>query len=102
MPARAREQGLAFVRPMLYCWRHRGFGAQPIRVPKDQRDRRVGPRGGTMLFALRLAGAIGLCTGGLAMAIAHFLPARRAKLQELGSGLLVGSLVLLGFSFSTI
>jgi len=55
-----------------------------------------------MLFALRLAGAIGLCTGGLAMAIAHVLPGRRAKLQELGSGLLVGSLVLLGFSFSTI
>ena len=36
------------------------------------------------------------------MAIAHFLPAQSVKLQELGSGLLVGSLALLGFSFSMI
>jgi hypothetical protein len=52
-----------------------------------------------MLFALRLAGVVGLCSGGLAMAIAHFVPARSAKLQDLGSGLLVASLAVLGLGF---
>lgn len=55
-----------------------------------------------MLFALRLAGVIGLCSGGLVMAIAYFVPARSAKLQELGSGLLIASLALLGFGFTVI
>ena len=55
-----------------------------------------------MLFALRLAAAVGLCSGGLALAIAHLIPARSVKLQEFGSGLLVGSLALLGFSFAMI
>ena len=55
-----------------------------------------------MLFALRLAGVIGLCSGGLALAIAHFVPARSAKLQELGGGLLVASLALLGFGYTAV
>ena len=55
-----------------------------------------------MLFALRLAAVIGLCSGGLAMAIAHFVPPRSVKLRGLGGGLFVGSLTLLGFAFAII
>jgi len=55
-----------------------------------------------MLFALRLAGVIGLCSGGLAMAIAHYGPARSVKLQELASALVIASLALLGFGFAAV
>lgn len=53
-----------------------------------------------MFFVFRLAGVIGLCSGGVAFAIAHFAPAHRAKLYELGSSLVVGSLALLGCSLA--
>lgn len=55
-----------------------------------------------MLFALRLAAVIGLCSGGLALAIAHFIPARSVTLRGYGGGLFVGSLALLGFAFAMI
>ena len=55
-----------------------------------------------MFFALRLVGAIGLCSGGLALAIAHWMPARSETLEQLGGGLLVASLALLGFGFAII
>lgn len=53
-----------------------------------------------MLSVIRLVGAIGLCLGGVVFAIAHFTPAHRAKLNALGSNLVVASLALLGGSFA--
>jgi hypothetical protein len=55
-----------------------------------------------MFFVIRLVGAIGLCSGGVAFAIAHFVPAHRAKLNELGSSLVIASLALLGGAFAAI
>lgn len=55
-----------------------------------------------MLFALRLAAAIGFCSGGVVFAIAYFAPAHSAKLREFGSGIVIMSLALLGCAFAVI
>lgn len=49
-----------------------------------------------MFSALCLAGAIGLCSGGLVAAAAHWVPTHRVALEELGAGLLVAGVALLG------
>src|SRR5258708_4206446 len=56
----------------------------------------------TLLFALRLAGVLGLCTGGFGLGLAIYVPVYRAKLEQLGGGLLVGGLALLGFAFAMV
>lgn len=56
-----------------------------------------------MMRALSLAGAVGLCAGAIAVAVAGFVPAQRAKLlQNLGGGVVVGSLALLGLAFGMV
>jgi hypothetical protein len=55
-----------------------------------------------LLFTLRAAGAIGLCLGIVAIALGIFIPAYRTKLEELGGGLMVGSLALLGVTFAMV
>jgi hypothetical protein len=55
-----------------------------------------------MLFALSIAGFVGLIAGTIAAAIADYFPRHRVALQDWGGGLLVGSVVLLGLAFPMI
>lgn len=55
-----------------------------------------------MLLALSIAGVVGLVVGVLAAASADVFPTYRAALQDWGSGLLVGSVALLGLAFPMI
>jgi hypothetical protein len=55
-----------------------------------------------MLFALSIAGSIGLFSGVLAAGLAHRIPRYRVTLQEWGGGLVVASAALLGLAFPMI
>lgn len=50
-----------------------------------------------MLLVLGMGGTIGLLIGTLAAASADVFPAHRAALQEWGGGLLIASVVIMGF-----
>jgi hypothetical protein len=51
-----------------------------------------------MLAAIRLAGVIGLCAGGLVAAVAFFVPNYRTVLNELGAGLILVGVALFGLA----
>jgi len=55
-----------------------------------------------LLATFGLAGAIGLCAGCFAVALATRLPAHRARLQDAGGFLMVGGLALIGFAFAMV
>jgi hypothetical protein len=60
------------------------------------------PREATLLYALHLAGAIGLCAGCFAAIVATRIPTHRAKLEKLGGGLVIASLALLGSCYAIV
>ncbi len=55
-----------------------------------------------MLFALSIAGFVGLMSGILAATLAHRVPRYRVALQDWGGGLIVSSAALLGLAFPMI
>jgi hypothetical protein len=55
-----------------------------------------------LLTTLRVVGAIGLCSGVFAVILAAYAPAYRVRLEEVGGGLLVGGLALIGVTFAMV
>lgn len=79
--------------------------ASSLRKPIDGfsgRARRGGGRAVSVPGLLILAGAAGLCAGGIGIAVAEHKPRYRKPLENWGSRLIILGFVLLGFAFAQI